>query len=101
MLVLFSGRVTYLRLESRVRSHIFLCMLAYYVEWHMRKDLAPIRFEDHIPQEGKESRSSVVAPAQGSATADRKARCKRTDDFLPVHSFSTLLNDLSTLTKET
>lgn len=92
-------RPIYHRLESRVRSHIFLCMLAYYVEWHMRQDLAPMLFEDHLPQAGKETRTSIVAPAQRSAAADRKARRKHTDDFLPVHSFRSLLKDLGTLTR--
>ena len=86
------------RLAPRVRAHVFLCMLAYYVEWHMRKALAPILFDDHDPQEGKNARLSIVAPAQRSPAAKRKARLKRTDDYFPVHSFRTLLKDLGTLT---
>ncbi len=87
------------RLEERVRAHVFLCMLAYYVEWHMRQKLAPLLFDDDDP-EGKEAkRSSVVAPAQRSDRAERKARTKRTDDGWPVQSFQGLLGDLATLCK--
>jgi len=85
------------RLETRVRAHVFLCMLAYYVEWHMRKALAPILFDDEEPQTGKARRSSVVAPAQRSKSADAKAGNKRTVDDFPVHSFQTLLEDLATI----
>ena len=87
------------RLERRVRAHVFLCMLAYYVEWHMRKALAPILFDEDDPQGAQASRSSVVAPAQRSASANAKARRKRTKDGLPVHSFRTLLKDLATICK--
>ncbi len=87
------------RLEERVRAHVFLCMLAYYVEWHMRQKLAPLLFDDDDP-EGKEAkRSSVVAPAQRSERAERKARTKRTDNGWPVQSFQSLLGDLATLCK--
>lgn len=89
------------RLAERVRSHIFLCMLAYYVEWHMRKTLAPLLFDDEEPEEGKALRPSPVAPALKSASAKKKASTKRTKDDLPVHSFQTLLMDLSTITKNT
>jgi len=85
------------RLETRVRAHVFLCMLAYYVEWHMRKALAPILFDDEEPQLGKARRRSVVAPAQRSKSADAKARKKRTVDDFPVHSFQTLIEDLATI----
>ena len=87
------------RLERRVRAHVFLCMLAYYVEWHMRKLLAPILFDEDDPQGAQASRSSVVAPAQKSGSAKTKARRKRTKDNLPVHSFRTLLKDLGTICK--
>ena len=85
------------RLPDRVRAHIFLCMLAYYVEWHMRKDLAPILFDDDDKAAAEQLRSTVVAPAQRSASAQAKALDKRTKDDLPVHSFQTLLSDLATI----
>jgi hypothetical protein len=85
--------------ERRVRAHIFLCMLAYYVEWHMRRALAPILFDDHDRASARAERRSIVAPAQRSAAAKAKARTGRTEDGLPVHSFQTLLRDLATLTK--
>jgi transposase len=85
-------------LENRVRAHVFLCMLAYYVEWHMRRALAPVLFDDHDPVAAQALRPSVVAPAQRSAAAEAKAHSGRTVDGLPVHSFQTLLQDLRTLT---
>lgn len=84
---------------DRVRAHVFLCMLAYYVEWHMRKALAPILFDDEDAQAAQAERDSVVAAAQRSPKAERKARRKRTDEGLPVHSFQTLLRDLATITR--
>jgi transposase len=87
------------RLESRVRAHVFLCMLAYYVEWHMRKKLAPVLFEDDAKEEAKALRKSVVAPAKQSPKAEKKARRKRTEDGTPVHSFQTLLKSLGTIAK--
>jgi len=94
-------RPIYHRLADRVRAHVFLCMLAYYVEWHMRRALAPILFDDEEQEEtpiGSE-RASVVAPASRSPKAERKARTKRTANGEPVHSFQTLLEDLATITK--
>jgi hypothetical protein len=87
------------RLAERVRAHVFLCMLAYYVEWHMRQALAPLLFDDDDKAAGEAQRASVVAPAQRSPRAQRKAQTKRTDDGKPVHSFQTLLDDLATVTK--
>ena len=87
------------RLEDRVRTHAFLCMLSYYVEWHMRQDLAPILFDDDDKSAAEEMRSSAVAPAQRSPKAEAKAYYKKTEDGMPVHSFQTLLKDLATLTK--
>jgi hypothetical protein len=92
-------RPIYHQLPERVRTHVFLCMLAYYVEWHMRKKLAPLLFDDEDPQAGQQLRSSIVAPAKRSPSAMKKARTRRTKDNLQVHSFATLLKDLSTLTK--
>jgi hypothetical protein len=89
------------RLAERVKAHVFLCMLAYYVEWHMRKSLAPILFDDHEPGDAANSRPSMVTPAERSAAAKRKAKTKMTEDNLPVHSFHTLLADLATVTKNT
>jgi len=86
------------RLQRRVRAHVFLCMLAYYVEWHIGELLAPILFDDD-PQGAQAARSSVVAPAQRSTSAKAKARSKRTEDNLPVQSFRALLKDLSTICK--
>ncbi len=85
--------------SPRVRAHVFLCMLAYYLEWHMRQALAPILFEDHDRAAGEALRPSPVAKAQPSPAAKRKAKTKHTDDGLPVHSFQTLLADLATLTR--
>lgn len=87
------------RLENRVRAHIFLCTLAYYVEWEMRRLLAPILFDDEDHALAKKRRSSVVAPAERSETAQKKAALKHTADGVPVHSFRTLLADLATITK--
>jgi hypothetical protein len=87
------------RLAERVRAPVFLCMLAYYVEWHMRQALAPLLFDDDDKAAGEAQRASVVAPAQRSPRAQRKAQTKRTDDGMPVHSFQTLLDDLATVTK--
>lgn len=87
------------RLAHRVRSHVLLCMLAYYVEWHMRKSLAPVLFDDDAASEHDAVHTSVVTPAPRSRRARRKASTKRTDDNLPVHSFQTLMKDLAAITK--
>ncbi len=89
------------RVAERVKCHVFLCMLAYYVEWHMRKALAPILFDDHDPADALRGRPSMVAPAERSEAAKRKARTKSTEDASPVHSFRTLLADLATIAKNT
>ena len=87
------------RLEGRVRAHVFLCMLAYYVEWHMRRALAPMLFDDDDPAAAEAVRASPVEPARRSPAARTKAARKRTSDGLPVHSFQSLLADLATLTR--
>jgi transposase len=87
------------RLPDRVRAHILLCMLAYYVEWHMRQLLAPLLFDDDNKPQAQAARTSVVAPAQRSEAAKRKARTKQTSDGMKVHSFQTLLSDLATIVK--
>lgn len=86
------------RKPERVRAHIFICMLAYYVEWHMRASLAPILFDDEEKELAWALRESVVAPSVRSPGAKAKDRKKRTPDGYPVHSFQTLLRDLATIT---
>ena len=86
-------------LATRVRAHVLICMLAYYVEWHMRRALAPILFDDDDKATAARRRKSAVAKAQRSEKAERKARTKLTTDGFPVHSFQTLLRDLATLAK--
>jgi transposase len=83
------------RLEKRVRAHVLLCMLAYYVEWHMRRDLAPILFDDEQPT----PKASPVAPAERSTKAQQKAHSKQTPDRMPVQGFQSLLADLATIVK--
>jgi hypothetical protein len=88
------------RKADRVRAHVFLCMLAYYVEWHMRRALAPMLFDDDDPAAGEAERRSVVAPAQRSPRAKAKALTKRTQEGEPVHSFQSLLRHLRTIVKD-
>ncbi len=89
------------RTEPRVRAHVFLCMLAYYIEWHMRQRLKPMLFDDEDAKGAEARRSSVVAPAEVSASARARAATKRTPGDDPVHSFRTLLDDLATITRNT
>jgi hypothetical protein len=84
--------------EQRVRAHVFLCMLAYHVEWHMRQRLRPMLFDDEHLDEASASRASPVLKAVRSEQAKAKDASKRADDGLPLHSFRTLLQDLATLT---
>jgi transposase len=84
--------------EQRVRAHVFLCMLAYYVEWHMRARLKPMLFDDEYLDEASASRASAVAKALRSEQAKAKDASKQAVDGLPLHSFRTLLKDLATLT---
>ncbi len=88
-------------LSDRVRAHVLLCMLAYYVEWYMRRALAPILFDDHDRATARTQRQSIVAPATRSPKALQKVHSQRTEDDLPVHSFQTLIADLATITKNT
>jgi len=81
----------------RVRAHVFLCMLAYYVEWHMRQKLKPMLFDDEYLDEASASRASPVLKAVRSPRAKAKDASKTADDGLPLHSFRTLLQDLGTL----
>jgi hypothetical protein len=85
------------RTEDRVRAHVFLRMLSYYITWHMQARLAPILFTDDDKPAAQATRQSPVAPAARSPKALAKAAAKRTDDDLPVHSFGSLLADLATI----
>ena len=87
------------RLEDRVRAHIFLCVLAYYVQWHMSEAWRPLLFADQ-DQQAKASRHPV-APAKRSEAAMHKVHTKRLDDGSPVHSFRTLLKHLSNIVRNT
>lgn len=88
-------------LANRVRAHVFLCMLAYHLEWHMRQRLAPMLFDDTDKQAAEALRESVVAQAQRSPAAVTKQTTGLTEDGLPVHSFRSLLADLATLARNT
>jgi Transposase DDE domain len=85
------------RLADRVRAHVLIRMLAYYVIWHMQQKLAPILFKDHDPATAHTARTSPVAPAQRSPAALAKAAAKVTAGGGPVHSLCTLLADLATI----
>lgn len=88
------------RTEERVPAHIFLCMLAYYVEWHLRRVWAPLLFEDEeLPQE-RQQRDPVL-PARSSESAQAKKASKQTTEGLPVHSFGTLLSELGNRSRVT
>ncbi len=94
-------RPIYHRLEERVRAHVFLCMLAYYVEWHMRKAWAPLLFAEDDPSGAAQRRGSPVKPATRSGSAQDKASRKTTPEGQTVHRFRGLLSHLATLTKNT
>jgi transposase len=94
-------RPVYHWLADRVRAHVFLCMLAYHLEWHMRERLAPMLFDDTDKQAAEALRTSVVAQAQRSPAAVTKQTTGLTPDGLPVHSFRSLLADLATLARNT
>lgn len=83
--------------DDRIRAHVFLCMLAYYVEWHMRGKLAELLFDDHERELAESTRKSIVSKAPRSTAARRKECTRRTSDGLPVQSFQCLLKDLATL----
>ena len=85
------------RLEDRVRAHVFLCMLAYYLAWHLRQALKPLPFDDEQPP----PQPDPVAKARRSAQAEQKARSKRTTTGEPCHSLTTLLDELCTRTRNT
>ena len=85
-------------IEPRVRADVFLCMLGYYVEWHLREAWAPILFHDHDRAAAQQARISPVAPAEISEAAKRKRGARRSDDGTPVSSFRGLIDYLATLT---
>jgi transposase len=85
--------------DDRIKSHVFLCMLAYYLEWHMRGNLVELLFDDHEREAAESDRSSVVSKAPRSKAAKRKEQVRRTSDGFPVQSFQCLLKDLGTLCK--
>ena len=85
------------RTEDRVPAHIFLCVLAYYVEWHLRRAWAPLLFEDEERWEERKRRDPIL-PAKPSASAQRKKRSHETAEGLPVHSFESLLRELASRT---
>jgi hypothetical protein len=87
------------RKAERVRAHVLLCMLAYYVEWHMREALAPLLFADHDRAAAQAERRSIVAPARRSEAAQAKAATKRTPEGFPAQSFADLLAQLGTIVK--
>ena len=89
---------TYVYKENHVRAYIFLCMLAWHIERHMRQKLAPILFEDNDKETPQTQRSSPLEPAKVSKSAKKTAAKKRTPTDLPTHSFTTLINDLGALT---
>jgi len=88
------------RTEDHVRAHFFLCMLAYYVEWHMRRALAPLLFQDEAVPVDRQVRDPVAKPETSTSAKAKKSR-KMTPDGLPVHSFQTLLGHLATMTRIT
>ena len=91
-------RPVHVHSEDHVRAHVFLCMLACHLEWHLRRRLAPLLFEDDDREAARAQRKSPVEPARVSESARAKADTKLTSDGLPVHGFTSLLADLATLT---
>ena len=94
-------RPVFHRTEPRVRAHVLLCMLSYYVEWNMRQKLKPMLFDDEDADGAEARRRSVIAPAKVSTSAQAKAATRKTPDGDPVHSFRTLIDDLATITRNT
>jgi transposase len=88
------------RTEERMPAHIFLCLLAYYVEWYLRRAWAPLLFEDEERREERKRRDPIL-PAQPSASAEAKKRSRQTVDGLPVHSFRTLMAELASRARVT
>jgi hypothetical protein len=88
------------RVENRVRAHIFLCMLAYYVEWHLRRAWSPLLFEDETLAQDRRRRDPV-RPAEASGSAQCKKHTRQTSEGLEVQSFPTLLANLATRCRNT
>ena len=88
------------RLEDRVRAHIFLCVLAYYVQWHMHTALAPLLFYDEQVYDDRRARDPVL-PARASESAEAKKSARLTPEGFPIHSFETLLENLATRSRNT
>ena len=94
------GRPIWHRTEDREPAHIFLCVLAYYVEWHLRRAWAPLLFEDEERWEERKRRDPVL-PAEPSASAERKKHWHETADKFPVYSFTDLLKELGSRSRVT
>ena len=92
-------RPIYHHKDDRIRAHVFICMLAYYVEWHMRKRLREVLFDDCDREIAEASRTSPVALAVRSESAKQKDATRRTSSGYPVQSFQDLLRDMATLTR--
>ncbi len=92
-------RPIYLWKDDRIRAHVFLCVLAYYVEWHLRQSLAELLFDDHERELAHSTRATVVGKAPRSDAAKAKDKCRETVDGYPVQSFQNLLKDLATLSQ--
>jgi hypothetical protein len=90
-------RPIYHRLEDRVRAHVLLCVLAYYLTWHLRQAWTPLLFKDESPP----AQPDPVAKAVRSRAAQRKAQTKRTTTGETAHSYKSLLAELATLTRNT
>ena len=86
-------------LPERVRAHVLICMLAYHVEWYMRRALAPMLFDDEHKDEAEALRESVVAKAQRSPQAKKKDQTKKNADGQPIQSFRDLLRTLRGIAK--
>ena len=85
--------------ENRIRAHVFLCMLAYYVEWHIHQKLAPYLYSDDQKEKGKQKRDSVIDPAQKSDAAIEKTATHQAEDGTPVNSMDTIIDFLGTICK--
>jgi len=94
-------RPIYHHLDDRVRAHIFLCMLAYYVEWHMRQRLAPLLFDDEHKEEMAENQNIHGCSCRQLALSQQQGYDQKAKDDMPVSSFQTLLRTLSTLSRNT
>lgn len=92
------ARPIYHRTEEHVKAHLFLCLLAYYLEWHLRKALAPLLFEDEELENDRQTRDPV-APARASESAKKQKSERKTPEGFPIHDFRTLLAEMGTLCK--